>query len=74
MKNVRYGILSLDGSGQHIENKKKDKERDDWLNSQGYAVLRFWDNEVFKNKDGVLETIRKRLLTPHLASPTRGEE
>ena len=66
-------VIELDG-GQHAENNKKDKERDDWFKRQGYEVLRFWDNEVFKNKDGVLETIRKKLLTPHLTSPARGEE
>ena len=66
-------VIELDG-GQHAENNKKDKERDGWFKRQGYEVLRFWDNEVFKNKDGVLETIRKKLLTPHLTSPARGEE
>ena len=65
-------VIELDG-GQHAENKKKDKERDAWLNSQGYEVLRFWDNEVLKNKDGVLESIRQKLLPPHLTSPARGE-
>jgi len=66
-------VIELDG-GQHTEKNKKDKERDDWLKSQGYEVLRFWDNEVFKNRDGVLGIIRRKLLAPHLTSPTRGEE
>jgi len=66
-------VIELDG-GQHDLRKEKDKERDVWFKNQGYEVLRFWDNEVFGNTDGVLETIRKKLLTPHLTSPARGEE
>lgn len=65
-------VIELDGS-QHVAGKEKDKIRDKWFREQGYLVLRFWDNEVLKNKDGVLEKIRITLLTPHLASPTRGE-
>ena len=55
-------IAELDG-GQHLENKK-DKLRDKWLEEQGYEVLRFWDNEVFNNIEGVLEFIRKKLFSP----------
>jgi len=55
-------IIEVDG-GQHSENKK-DKLRDRWLEEQGYEVLRFWDNEVFKNIEGVLEVIREKLLSP----------
>ncbi len=66
-------IIELDG-GKHDISKAKDNERDSWFKKNGYEVLRFWNNEVLKNKDGVLEIIRKRLLTPHLTSPARGEE
>jgi very-short-patch-repair endonuclease len=52
----------VDG-GQHLENKK-DKLRDKWLEEQGYEVLRFWDNEVFTNIEGVLESIRKKFYSP----------
>jgi very-short-patch-repair endonuclease len=55
-------IIELDG-GQHLENKK-DKLRDIWLEEQGYEILRFWDNEVFNNVEGVLEVIREKLLSP----------
>jgi len=55
-------IIELDG-GQHLQNKK-DKIRDSWLEEQGYEVLRFWDNEVFYNIEGVLEFIRGKLLSP----------
>jgi very-short-patch-repair endonuclease len=52
----------LDG-GQHLENKK-DELRDKWLKERGYDVLRFWDNEVLTNIEGVMESIRKKLYSP----------
>ena len=55
-------IIEVDG-GQHLENKK-DKLRDKWLEEQGYDVLRFWDNEVLTNIEGVLELIREKLSSP----------
>jgi len=48
-------IIELDG-GQHA-GKASDKRRDAWLNGQGFAVMRFWNNDVLKNTDGVLEMI-----------------
>ncbi len=57
-------IIELDG-GQHGEETglRKDQERDRWLQSQGFKILRFWNNEIFKNIDGVLEKILERTLT-----------
>jgi len=55
-------IIELDG-GQHLENKK-DELRDKWLKERGYDVLRFWDNEVLTNIEGVMESIRKKLYSP----------
>lgn len=68
-------IIELDG-GQHAIRKRQDQKRDIWLRSQGFEVLRFWDNEVLKNIEGILETIRtKILLSPHpFPLPQRGEE
>jgi very-short-patch-repair endonuclease len=56
-------VVELDG-GQHAIDPM-DKKRDEWLRAEGYKVLRFWDNQVFSNLGGVLETIRNALLTPH---------
>ena len=65
-------IIEFDG-GQHLENKK-DKLRDRWLKEQGYEVLRFWDNEVLTNIEGVLELIREKLSSPSPCPlPPRGE-
>jgi len=55
-------IIELDG-GQHLNNEK-DKVRDEWLKEQGYSVLRFWDNDIFNNVEGILEIIREKLLSP----------
>jgi very-short-patch-repair endonuclease len=49
-------IIELDGS-QHGPNEEYDKTRTRRLVAGGFKVLRFWDNDVFKNIDGVLETI-----------------
>jgi very-short-patch-repair endonuclease len=51
-------VIELDG-GQHSEPERKayDRERDDWLEKEGYSVLRFWDNEVLLNTSGILDVI-----------------
>jgi very-short-patch-repair endonuclease len=54
-------VIEVDG-GQHAEKKEDDKKRDNWLNLQGFRVLRFWNNEVLGNIEGVLEVIREDCL------------
>lgn len=49
-------IIELDGS-QHLEQEEYDIERTAFLNSQGYKVLRFWNNDVMNNIEGVLSVI-----------------
>ena len=49
-------IIELDGS-QHLENILYDIERTENLNSRGYKVTRFWNNDVIQNLNGVLEQI-----------------
>jgi very-short-patch-repair endonuclease len=48
-------IIEADG-GQH-DAADADRERDDWLRSQNFRVLRFWNNDVLKNPEGVMELI-----------------
>jgi very-short-patch-repair endonuclease len=48
-------IVEADGS-QHAESRH-DNIRDAYLAGQGWKVLRFWNNEVSQNREGVLETI-----------------
>ncbi len=49
-------IIELDG-GQHANNKK-DLERNIFLKSKGYKIIRIWDNELLVNKESVLEMIQ----------------
>jgi len=51
-------IIEIDG-GQHTE--EKDRVRTKHLEKRGYQVLRFWNNEVLENKEGVFNVIQKTL-------------
>jgi len=55
-------VIEVDG-GQHAEDRSHDEERDRCLQQNGFKVLRFWNNEVFNNAEGVLESIREVCLT-----------
>ncbi|MET0968321.1 MAG: endonuclease domain-containing protein, partial [Tardiphaga sp.] len=52
-------IIEVDG-GQHAE-RETDIQRTKWLEGRGFRVLRFWNNEVLSNTDGVLEVIVEHL-------------
>ena len=54
-------IIELDG-GQHADQKREDQMRDKLLSENGFTVLRFWNNDVFKDIDSVLEIIRRNCL------------
>ena len=58
----RLLIIEVDG-GQHNESAA-DAIRDRRLNEEGYKVLRFWNNDVLGNIDGVLEMIQAALSAP----------
>ena len=60
-------VIEIDG-GQHAA-QEKDVFRDEYLRQQGFNVLRFWNNEVLQNINGVLEVIRDRCLSPSPKSP-----
>jgi very-short-patch-repair endonuclease len=49
-------VIELDGS-QHMEQEEYDSERTIYLESQGYKVIRFWNNDVINNIDGVILAI-----------------
>ncbi|MFZ3080283.1 MAG: endonuclease domain-containing protein [Bellilinea sp.] len=53
-------IIELDGS-QHLEQQEYDAERTEFLQAKGYRVLRFWNNEVTGNLDGVIIVILEAL-------------
>jgi primosomal protein N' (replication factor Y) len=48
-------IIEADG-GQHNENAE-DARRTAWLENHGWIVLRFWNNDILKNTEGVLTRI-----------------
>jgi very-short-patch-repair endonuclease len=73
-------IVEVDG-GQHAESVR-DVERDNWLVKNEFRVVRFWNNDVLQNLEGVLTNLTVELeRTPHPSSrlretppsPARGE-
>ena len=67
-------IIEADG-GQHSD-APGDERRDTWLRSQGFTVLRFWNNEIMTNLEGVLSNIASVTSDFPLSpgpSPARGE-
>jgi very-short-patch-repair endonuclease len=71
-------VVEIDG-GQHADQGAADLERTHWLESQGFRVLRFWNNDVFANIEGVMRALEKELRAavppaPPLPGPLpRGE-
>jgi adenine-specific DNA-methyltransferase len=59
-------IIEADG-GQHIEQQAHDQERTLWLQSNGYRVLRFWNDDILLRLSDVLEQIVRHLPSdyPH---------
>lgn len=55
-------VIEIDG-GQHNfgEQEQKDKYRDNFLKSQGFKILRFWNTDIDKNISGVIETIKNTI-------------
>ena len=49
-------IIEIDG-GQHDLNRRRDSERTQSLEAMGYLVVRFWNNDVMCNMNGVLQVI-----------------
>jgi adenine-specific DNA-methyltransferase len=55
-------VVEVDG-GQHGQRTSADAMRTRFFESEGYRVLRFWNNDVLTNTDGVLEAISLALTT-----------
>ena len=53
-------IIEVDG-GQHNQEKdiEYDKIRTEYLNSKGYILIRFWNNEIDNNIEGVYEKLKE---------------
>ena len=61
-------VVEVDG-GQHGERVFYDNERTAWLESEGYRVLRFWNNEVLEDVEIVLDVIVRALDESELYHP-----
>jgi very-short-patch-repair endonuclease len=74
-------VVEVDGS-QHAESRS-DPARDAWFRAEGFAVVRFWNNDVLTNPEGVYLTLAEivekrppppaRRLGGEPPSPARGE-
>ena len=62
-------IVEVDG-GHHCQ--ERDEGRDLWLESQGFRILRFWNNDIFENEEGVLTVILAALEASNAASSRDG--
>ncbi len=67
-------IVELDG-GQHAEQVTADAARTAWLETQGFRMIRFWNQDVLQNMPVVREAIRQALMEEHpppAPSPAQG--
>jgi Protein of unknown function (DUF559) len=64
-------IIEVDGS-QHADPERLEADRGGtaWFRSQGYRVIRFWNNEITENIEGVLEAIYVELYGSREAETT----
>ena len=62
-------VIELDG-GQHVDQTTYDRKRDTYLQAQGFAVLRFWNNQALTETDAVLDAIRLKVLELSTLSPS----
>ncbi|HHJ17769.1 MAG TPA: endonuclease domain-containing protein [Gammaproteobacteria bacterium] len=66
-------VIEADG-GQHLEQQGHDEKRTAFLETQGYRVLRFWNDEILRQTEEVLEVIFRALNeTPHPNPLPKGE-
>lgn len=63
-------VIELDG-GQHADKIEQDKGREDFLNEKGFKVLRFWDNAVFQETEGVISHILMALEESNISPTSR---
>lgn len=61
-------IIELDGS-QHAMQSHYDRTRDAFFAAQGFQILRFWNNDIMENEEGVLATILNLLRHSPLPNP-----
>ena len=63
-------IIELDG-GQHAAAAEHDRNRTTFLERHGYLVIRFWNNDVVENVEGVLQVVQEALRNRPSPDPSR---
>ncbi|HUF87089.1 MAG TPA: DUF559 domain-containing protein [Thermohalobaculum sp.] len=63
-------VIEVDG-GQH-SSSARDTRRDEWMAREGYRVLRFWNNEVLGNLEGVMDRIGREVAAAPPPHPFSG--
>jgi very-short-patch-repair endonuclease len=66
-------VIEVDG-GQHGEAQDYDARRTTFIEAQGYRVIRFWNNDVLGNTEGVMEAISLSLREREGAAKRRKGE
>ena len=67
-------VVELDGDTHgNDERERLDAIRTESIERAGYRVIRFWNDQVFNNADGIIEEISNALRTASFPSPHRGE-
>ncbi len=69
-------IIEVDG-GQHARQPDQELRRTDFLASQGFRILRFWNTDILSNPQGVLMTIAEEVRRHHPhppPPPSRGRD
>ena len=61
-------VIEIDG-GQHQRRTEADKKRTNWLETQGFRVIRFWINQVLAETEAVLEAILREMQGEDSPSP-----
>jgi very-short-patch-repair endonuclease len=62
-------MLIIEVDGIHHAGEENDRKRDAWLQKEGFTVLRFWNNNVLMNLNGVMEVIFQNCTSPSPQSP-----
>jgi very-short-patch-repair endonuclease len=65
---IEYRLVAEADGGQHADNAD-DIRRTDWLKARGRRVIRFWNNDILANLDGVPAAILGALTNPTLTLP-----
>ena len=72
-------VVEVDGESHQGKGETlRDERRTSYLEAKGFRVLRFWNNAVYDDIDGVLEAIRLAIedggVPPPRTPPRKGEE